>query len=161
MALILSGDTGVPASGMPTGSVIQVQQTTISSVFNTASTTYTHATNHSLSITTIAANSKILLSCNTPLQIDVGDRAQATFRSSIDSYAANLGQLVIVNEPESASGWMQSSTLQYLHSPAQAAGITITYRVYVRRGAGSNSIYYPDDWGLSDEFSFIAMEIKA
>jgi hypothetical protein len=37
MALILSGDTGVPASGMPTGSVIQTVTVNISSPSNTTS----------------------------------------------------------------------------------------------------------------------------
>ena len=167
MPLVLNSSsiTGLaPVGGLSspqTGSVLQVVTTSITGVFNTTSTSYVHATNHSLSITTVATNSKILLMCNTPIQIDIGDRAQSTFRSSIDSYTDNLGQTVIVNEPESGSGWMQTSTNQYLHSPAQTSGTSITYRVYIRRAAGSNSVYYPDSWGNTFEFSFIAMEIAA
>lgn len=161
MALILSGDTGVPASGMPTGSVIQVVQASITGDFSTSSSSYVHATNHSLSITTTAANSKILLMCNTPIQIDTGDRAQTTFRSSLDSYTANIGQTVMVNEAVADGGWMQTTTLQYLDSPNQAAGTAITYRVYIRRVSGNSTVYYPDAWGYTDDYSFIAQEIKA
>jgi len=60
MPLILSGDTGVPASGMPTGSVIQtVQGTTNTSVTN-ATTTYTD-TNLTATITPTSNTSKILV----------------------------------------------------------------------------------------------------
>jgi len=155
-------NTAVAKSQLPAGSVLQVVQATTGTSFSTTSTTYVHATNHSLSITTIAANSKILLICNTPLQVPKGTRAAAAFRSSVDSYVGNLGVITSVSETESvADGWKQFSTLQYLHSPSQPASTSITYRVYVRRATGSVSIYYPDAWGLDPEFSFIAMEIAA
>ena len=63
MPLILSGDTGVPASGMPTGSVIQTVQTTISGTTTTLSTnqTWTDVTGFTASITPISSSSKILV----------------------------------------------------------------------------------------------------
>jgi hypothetical protein len=60
MALILSGDTGVPASGMPTGSVIQTVNGTYSSQVNTSSTTYVD-TGLTATITPLFATSKILI----------------------------------------------------------------------------------------------------
>ena len=63
MALILSGDTGVPASGMPTGSVIQTVQTTINGTTTALSTnaTWTDVTGFTASITPISSSSKILV----------------------------------------------------------------------------------------------------
>jgi hypothetical protein len=148
-------------SSPQTGSVLQVVESVITSSFNTSSTSYVHATNTSLTITTKFDNSKILLMCNIPLQVNIGDRGQTTFRSSIDSYSANIGETLVVNEAESNGGWIQTSTIQKLHSPNQAANTAITYRVYIKRQAGGDAIYYPDPWGASLEFSFIAVEIAA
>ena len=161
--LITTGSTGqvIPKAALPTGSVLQVVQASITGDFSTSSSTYVHATNHSLSITTEAANSKILLMCNTPIQVDTGDRAQTTFRYSVDSYANNFGQTVIINEAAVDGGWMQTTPLHYLHSPNQAAGTAMTYRVYIRRASGNSTVYYPDAWGYTDEYSFIAMKIAA
>jgi hypothetical protein len=59
MALILSGDTGVPASGMPTGSVIQVVNGTGTNLsYATSSTYYSTA---SVTITPQFSNSKIFV----------------------------------------------------------------------------------------------------
>ena len=43
MALILSGDTGVPASGMPAGSVIQTVMASTASPLSSSSSTYIDA----------------------------------------------------------------------------------------------------------------------
>lgn len=144
------------------GKVLQVVTASITSGYSTTSTSFVHATNHSLQLTTTSTNSKILLLCNTPLQVASGaERGQSVFRSSLDSYTANLGRTINVNYAEVNSGWIQSSTLQYLHNPLQSSGTTITYRVYFRRSAGSATVYFPDSWGETYEFSFIAMEIAA
>jgi len=82
MALILSGDTGVPASGMPTGSVIQVQSTTKTNTFSTTSTSFTDVTGLSVSITPISTSSKILVIYSLP------------------SYG-----LIIINSKPSAGNW--------------------------------------------------------
>lgn len=166
MPLVLSGAgtiAGINAtnglSSPQSNTVLQVVQTTITTTFNTSSGTFTHATNHSLSITTRATNSRILLICNTPLQVANPCRAQATFRSSIDSYTANIGLITAAKYPDASSGWVTLPHLHYLHSPAQSSGTAITYRVYVRRTGGSDGIYYSDDWGDGYEYSFIAMEL--
>ena len=132
----LRGDmawSALPASGK----VLQVVVSSVTSNFNTTSSSYVHATNHSLSITTTSANSKILLFCNTPLQMSANTlQAQSTFRSSLDSYTANLGETIQANYSDGNGGWKQISPLQYLHNAAQASGTSITYRVYIRRASG-------------------------
>jgi len=60
MALILSGDTGVPASGMPTGSVIQTVQGSTTTTVTISNNTFTDTT-LSATITPTSANSKILV----------------------------------------------------------------------------------------------------
>jgi hypothetical protein len=158
-ALVLTNATALPRAALPTGSLLQVVNSNITSSFSTSSSSYTFATNHTISITTTVANSKIVLFCNTPLQLQTGTiLGQNTFRSSIDSYTANLGETVFTNYNEANAGWKQATTLQTVHSPAQALGTTITYRVYIRAVQGG-TVYFPDSWGLSFSFSFMAMEI--
>ena len=60
MALILSGDTGVPASGMPAGSVIQTVVGTYSTGASMSSSTYAD-TGITASITPTSSSSKILI----------------------------------------------------------------------------------------------------
>jgi len=158
---IVSGK--VPRTLLPTGSVLQVVQQLVNPNFSTSSSTFVHSTPHELSITTSVANSKILVSCNTPMQVSTAGEGigQATFRSSIDSYSANRGVISVVNSPESNGGWIMPTTLIHLDSPAQSANTTITYRVYIRKVQGSNAIYYADTWGQTASYSFILQEISA
>jgi hypothetical protein len=70
MALILSGDTGVPASGMPTGSVIQTVQATYGTQVSTSSSTYID-TGLTATITPSSATSKIMvIVCQNGLHVD-------------------------------------------------------------------------------------------
>jgi hypothetical protein len=159
--LDLTGKTVTLPAGTG-GKLLQVVNTNITSNFNTTSSSYVHATNHSLSITTSSANSKIILFCNTPLQMSANTlEAQSAFRSSLDSYSANLGETIQANYSDGNGGWKQITNLHTVHSPSQAAGTTITYRIYLRRKAGSNDIYFPDPWGATYSFNFMAMEIAA
>ena len=62
MALILSGDTGVPASGMPTGSVIQTVSAVKTDTFaSTPGAVWTDVSGLSVSITPISSSNKILI----------------------------------------------------------------------------------------------------
>ena len=61
MALILSGDTGVPASGMPTGSVIQTVYATTTTRTSNTTNTLTDATGFTATITPTSSTSKIMV----------------------------------------------------------------------------------------------------
>jgi hypothetical protein len=64
MALILSGDTGpsiVPASSLPTGSIIQIVSVTKTDTFSMTGTTYTDVTGLSASITPLFSTSKLMI----------------------------------------------------------------------------------------------------
>jgi hypothetical protein len=161
-AMAASKLTGqVADANAPSGSVIQVVSTNVTGNFSTSSGSFVHATNHSLSITTSVANSRIILFCNTPIQLQATTSATlgaTTFRSSLDSYAANIGETINVNTTDAGSGWIEQATLHSVHSPAQSASTAITYRVYVRCSA--STLYFPDPWGFgSFSFNFMAMEI--
>lgn len=153
MALILSGDTGVPASGMPTGSVIQVVQFSGNpGTFSTSSTSYV-ATNTTATITPQFSTSKILIFYNAVLY---GNQTSAqpvhtVYRNATDlapTNARGLGQIY------SASGGIQAhGTGIYLDSPATTSATT--YTVYVKTNLGT--IQWGSDGGVQE---MILMEIK-
>ena len=159
---VLTSASSIARSQLPAGSVLQVVSTNITGTFASSSTSFTHVTTHSLSLTTVGANSRIVLFCNTPLQLSSstgGILGATTFRSSLDSYTANIGETIFVNATDAGGGWKQSTTLQSVHSPSQGAGTAITYRVYAR---STSQFYMPDPWGYNSfSTNFMAMEIAA
>ncbi len=73
------------------GAVLQVVSTQVVGSFNTSSSSYVHATNQSISITSTIANSKFLVMDFTPVQLGDSDvQASTTLRSSVDSYVSDL-----------------------------------------------------------------------
>ena len=150
MALILSGDTGVPASGMPTGSVIQ----TVSANYgtyptNTTSTSFV-TTGHSLTITPTASTSKIYL---------------VLHFQAYTSAASNGGNFTIYRNGSNINtngfaefnltgSWL-TLAINYLDSPASTSAQT--YTVYYKSQNGG-TLYY---CGNTNEYCVLtAMEIK-
>jgi len=146
MALILSGDTGVPASGMPTGSVLQVQQTVKTDTFST--TTYgswVAVTGLSVSITPSASSNKILVSYNINESsdnticyatiardgtiIDAARGATAGSRPRVTT-GANYGNYPTID--------IGNYSFNYLDSPATTS--SVTYQIYIF-GAVSGTTY--------------------
>jgi len=82
MALILSGDTGVPASGMPTGSVIQTVTAVKTDTSTNTTTTYADISGLSVTITPISTSSKILVTLNLCGSNDSGSMAVQLVRDS-------------------------------------------------------------------------------
>jgi len=130
MALILSGDTGVPASGMPTGSVIQTIQATTSTQTGVASTTFTDI-GLSATITPISATSKILIYASVLADVQ---RSTTTGLGGGIAIIRN-STLVWAPNPNGSSQpytWYTSGTtelttmmnLNYLDSPATTSAIT-------------------------------------
>lgn len=138
MALILSGDTGVPASGMPTGSVIQTVTTSKTNIFTSSTTqAWTDITGLSVTITPISTTSKILIVLNigtarsgdngslrlvrnsTP--INIGD-ANATYPNDTLASLADLNATNSNGIPVSTS---------YLDSPATTSAITYKIQFWI------------------------------
>ena len=133
---------------MPAGSVLQVVDGTSTNAYSTSSTTWSATNNLSKVITTTEANSKILVTMVAPWQLNSGStiRAVIAVRSSLDSYATSLFEQVFVIE----SNWYQlGNCIQFVHEPAQVAGTAITYKGYVKRAAGSGTLYIHDTWGAA------------
>ena len=143
---------------MPSGSVIQVVGTKNGTQFASSSTSYVELTHLRLAITTLSANSNILVIMNCAKQ---GNQSQNSvvatqIRSSLDNYSAEL----LSNASAFYSSWNQpQGTDIVLHSAGQAAGTTITYRMYAKVNTGS--FYAPDLWGIGgNQNSTVIQEIK-
>lgn len=103
------------------------------------------ATGLTASITTTAANSKILASFSYSLQSNSGGMGALTsIRSSADSYTADLATQLTFSYNGS---WMETAgTPILLHSPNVPAGTTLTYKVYAKTSSGT--WYINDSWGF-------------
>jgi hypothetical protein len=136
MALILSGDTGVPASGMPTGSVIQVVNGTTAT--QTATTTNTLIdTGLTATITPLFSNSKILVMVD---QSSVG-KANADERVRIvllrnGTTIATLTELAAYNAA-SQNNDVGSVTISYFDSPATTSALVYKTQFSNINNAGS------------------------
>ena len=125
MALILSGDTGVPASGMPTGSVIQTVTGTYTTQTSTTSTSYS-STGFSASITPTSATSKILVLVNMRPGIVVSSQA-VSFQ--LWRGGASIFQIGTNTAYVNATGVAEvhgSASSCYLDSPATTSSVTYT-----------------------------------
>ena len=90
MALILSGDTGVPASGMPTGSVIQTVSYSTNAQTTNATTSWV-ASQVSATITPISTTSKIIITVlGGTLDNNAGSNSQC-YLTIFRNGATNLG----------------------------------------------------------------------
>ena len=156
MPLILSGDTGVPASGMPTGSVIQTVQGSLGSMTTTTSTSFVD-TGLSASITPTSATSKILVMYSSSIGQDTaaGGQVHRIVRGSTEIFLSG----VIYS---GASGQIYAvAALQYLDSPATTS--STTYKIQFRTQASASACYFNADYGgATGETSTITLlEIKA
>jgi hypothetical protein len=169
MALILSGDTGVPASGMPTGSVIQTVSTNKSDTFTSSAQSFSDITGLSVSITPTSATSKILVILDM-VGSGVFNSNVAQFRIVRDSTVIDAGNaaggrsLGIASTITSNNVSPINIGANFLDSPATTS--PLTYKVQCRTSAGV-TLYVnlaPDD---SDDINRIrtastitVMEIK-
>ena len=137
MALILSGDTGVPASGMPTGSVIQTVNISTAVNTQTASTTYID-TGVSASITPLFSTSKILVTFN----------MTGLYKNTANVYGRMqlLRGATVLLQNEGAFGYDNSTgennigatTISYLDAPATTS--TVTYKTQILSSDASGNV---------------------
>ena len=154
-------ETSVPTlthAQMPSGSVIQVVGTKSGTQFSSSSTSYVELTHLRLAITTLSANSNILVTMNCAKQGNQSQnsRIATQIRSSLDNYSAAL----LTNASPFYTSWNQNQGVDIvLHSAGQAAGTTINYRMYATINTGS--FYAPDIWGIGGfQSSTVIQEIK-
>jgi hypothetical protein len=136
MALILSGDTGVPASGMPTGSVIQ---TIYGSTTTQIEGSFASATDlMSASITPTSSSSKILILVSAN---GLGGRDTSTYW---DGYllrnATNIGGFGNYLSVGLNNQGYWGASLSILDSPATTS--SITYKLQgIRRSGSANCVF--------------------
>jgi len=150
--------SGTTHASMPAGSVIQVVGTKSGAQFSSSSTSYVELTHLRHSITTLSANSKILVTMNVSKQANqaASSIVGTQIRSSLDNYSASLLTDASAFYPTHIAS--QGADI-VLHSAGQAAGTTITYRMYAKVNQGS--FYAPDLWGVGgSQSSTILQEIK-
>ena len=156
MALILSGDTGVPASGMPTGSVIQTVQGTYNTTTTVSGSTPV-TTGLTATITPISATSKILVIANL-----AGLYNGANNSAGAGIYLYRNGSNVIgnymafINYLGAANALIENAGINYLDSPATTSATT--YTVYFSRLSASGILSVQANGDLS---TIILQEIKA
>ena len=145
MALILSGDTGVPASGMPTGSVIQTVQAINNTFGSMSSQTYAD-TGLTATITPISTTSKILItvSINLEARADSGGVYTNTqiVRGATVIFITERVALIDAGASTNSriiGGSMASIT--YLDSPATTS--PTTYKIqYALASTAANAVAY-------------------
>ena len=159
MALILSGDTGVPASGMPTGSVIQTIQATDSTSRSTSSSSWVTGSNTlSVTITPISSTSKILISCSLAVSQTAsnGGAYYTVYRNgSTNLGSSSTGFFSWYTNASYSNPFRGSGSIVYLDSPATTSATT--YQVYMQTNTVGNA-------GLNNESqlsTITVQEIKA
>jgi hypothetical protein len=168
MALILSGDTGVPASGMPTGSVIQTVSTAKTDVFTTSSTSFVDVTGMSVSITPISTTSKIMVFCD--VAVGPASNAFAMFqlvRNSTEIYKGTEAKTYVASHivyPAADGGGdsnaLLSTAMVFMDSPATTSAVTYKLQAKATSNTlGVNRRISSDDASLAS--SITVMEIKA
>jgi hypothetical protein len=155
MALILSGDTGVPASGMPTGSVIQTVQATYTGYSGTTSTTFVD-TSLSAIITPTSSTSKILVlittmgsgAANNGIGFSINRNGTNVWTSGYDSGPKYYSAYI-------SSNWNCPVNISYLDSPASSSALT--YKLQYAAYNSASSMY----WGVANTTHTLQlMEIK-
>ena len=154
MALILSGDTGVPASGMPTGSVIQTVSASYATPTNTSGTTLVD-TGLTASITPTSATSKILILVTMNGLLN-GGTANTGIKLAILRGATNINTFAEYTcYISSSSALIASAAGNYLDSPNTTSSTTYKIQFSRRDGSGTVSVQ-----ANSDSSTIILQEIK-
>jgi hypothetical protein len=160
MALILSGDTGVPASGMPAGSVIQTLSVNLGSP-GTSSTSFGQLASQTMTLT--STSSKVLILVNLNSLSHSGDRTATLVR--VTDGTNNIVQIVnnqtgYDSIPNNTTYGYGGASISYLHSPA-ATSITY-YLQWATYGGSSGTSYLGTNTGGSatnPQNTFTLMEI--
>jgi len=175
MAITINGNgtvTGISAGGLPAGSLTlrnidmpsgtslqTVASPAGSSDMNVTSTSWTNI-GHTATITTLAANSKILVELTGGGWHDNGNNQATiniTFERNFDggSYSspsnakAGASEYGLMRMSADGENWnIGPYACSLLVSPAQAVGTVIIYRVLIKKDTNGNSQYQSNDRGM-------------
>ena len=167
-ALVLTNATGLPRAALPTGSVLQVVQTTNTAAFTTTSTSY--VTLMTVSITPSSASNKVLITFGTNggTNGDVMHGYVAIFRGATQLFQADTAgsRRSATNVINTATQVQQYYGGTFLDSPATTSAISYTIQVlssngqtlYINRSARDTDGLAYDGRSVS---SITVMEIAA
>lgn len=154
---VLTNCTGVPASALPAGSVLQVVHFGYSATVSNSTTTFTD-TGVTATITPSSASSKILIlismmglektSANTLNAINLQIMRGVTV---VRLYAA------LVNYTGSLLDTINTSAFSYLDSPASTSALT--YKVQFKNQNASAAVYCQSNAAIGDQSTITLMEI--
>jgi len=147
MALILSGDTGVPASGMPTGSVIQTVSTTKTDTWSesvAAGAISGNVTGLTAAVTPSDSSNKVLVNVTVCTAVPSNPTFIYLYVNGVAS--PFVGDAAGSRKSVSVSGiWWNDDTLisygfSFLHSPASTS--TQTYSIRIGHASGITRTIY-------------------
>ena len=171
MALILSGDTGVPASGMPTGSVIQTVTNFFTTTSSTTARTFTDVSGFSATITPISTSSKVLVFGQitaSPNVTSFGYEAAMRVTRNGTSVGANpVSSTLGAVSSASTTGSEGSQTINFSFIDSPASTSALTYQVQFICGEGvtyyinqNSNQTYVGSYTATGGSSLTVMEIK-
>ena len=156
---------GTPASGVltnctfPTGHVLQtISDTDTGTHRSSTSSSYVDVSGLSCGIVSTMASSKFLIYFTSSVASDDGDRLYINVKRVITGGATTNeidGTTYGIANLHSTRGW-GSLTSFYLDSPAQSAGVTITYSLRIKNNDGATGVYWLHESGIA---SFLVQEI--
>jgi hypothetical protein len=132
--LTLPDNTGTILTNATAGTVLQVVESRISSVFSTASTSFVDVTNFTASITPSSSSSKILVHAN----INGGNEDQATYmkilRGSTDVFiGSGSGQVECAAAGARVGGGEAVANTQIVFLDTPSTTSSVTYKLQVRQ----------------------------
>lgn len=160
--VLTTGSSGqsIPKAALPTGSVLQVVQTTTSSSTSTTSSSYVDATGVSVSITPTSSTSKILILCDLAIYIQSDNATIGGVRIVRDSTAVYTNDRYAQDSVSANVGYGFQGTFVYLDSPATTS--STTYKVQIKRTSSAGTSYNFALNSLTGQISSITvMEIAA
>lgn len=162
MALILNGDTGVSANGMPPGSIIQTVQGVYSTESNTTSTSFV-STGITATITPQFANSTILVMASPMIYFDrVGSNdnigATVIYRNGTQLGASYTGYRTYDRGGSGIQAWSRPA-INFLDTPASTSALTYTLYAKVL-SSSSNCSWNLTEAGATTYSQITLMEIR-
>ena len=155
----LTGSQTIPKATLPTGSVLQVVQSTSSTVFSTTSQTLVDS-GISASITPLFATSKILVQVSSSLVIYSGGGTIALYRGATQVYQPSGNDGTGYFAQYFASAQLDAfASISYLDSPASAS--SVTYKIYVGTYNGNVVTINYNAASQNAKTNIILMEIAA
>ena len=131
-------------SGLPSGSVLQVQSTAKLDVFSTTSTSFTDVTGLSVSITPSSTSNKIYIMASVPISSDTADRncllevtrgdTQIYIADQSGSSRVRAGGGIHTTHGVSQTQENQYANIMFLDSPSSSSSLTYKIKALVKSG---------------------------